>query len=198
MMTEKKVVCPYCMTKLVVQNPYKDKSVLNVICPKCKKKSRVVFKPEDEPMEAHTYLGDSKPQSNTFETQLGKTPTSNVSNGYETSLVNERKRISKVTAHLSCAGVNYPLSEGRNTIGRRSEIIRASIPIMTTDVYMSRRHCIIDVKILRDGSQKAVLYNFENKNSTFIDGVKVEKGDGIILMDGNIITMGDTKIIFSF
>ena len=61
---------------------------------------------------------------------------------------------------------------------------------------MSRQHCIINVSTLSDGSKKAVLSNYQNKNSTTIDGQLIGKGDEIRLTDGNSITMGHTTVTF--
>jgi hypothetical protein len=61
---------------------------------------------------------------------------------------------------------------------------------------MSRQHCKITVSTLPDGTKKAVLGNYLNKNQTTIDGQPIETGDSIRLTDGNTITMGYTTLIF--
>lgn len=214
-MLTKKVECPYCKSSFTVQN-LKDKLEVSLKCPKCKAELIVKFKPQAEPVEAHTYLGGSKPINNSYETQLGGGKMSshyNANNFGETQLGetkdkkgasddetsiggNSQSLIHQVTAHLTYGDVKYPLYEGRNIIGRKGNTSKATVQIATMDMYMSRSHCVIDVKLLPDGTQKAILSNYHNKNNTTIDGMQVMDGDAIRLMDGNSITMGCTTIKF--
>jgi len=93
-------------------------------------------------------------------------------------------------------GVEYPLEDGQNIIGRKGQTSKATIQIETPDRYMSRQHCSITVNQLPDGTMKAVLCNYQNKNLTSIDGQEIETGDAIRLTNGNSITMGHTTVIF--
>jgi hypothetical protein len=61
---------------------------------------------------------------------------------------------------------------------------------------MSRQHCSIEVSTLPDGTKKAVLRNYQNKNQTTVDGQPIENDDTIRLTDGNCITMGHTTVTF--
>ena len=61
---------------------------------------------------------------------------------------------------------------------------------------MSRQHCSITITTLPDGSMKAVLSNYQNKNLTLIDGQEIETGDAIRLTNGNAIKMGHTTVTF--
>jgi len=47
-----------------------------------------------------------------------------------------------------------------------------------------------------EGTLKAVLSNYQNKNQTSVDGQPVNGGDAIRLTDGNAITMGHTTVTF--
>ena len=90
----------------------------------------------------------------------------------------------------------YFLEEGQNIIGRKGNTSKATVQIATDDRYMSRQHCSITITTLPDGTKKAVLSNYQNKNLTTIDGQEIETGDAIRLVNGNRITMGHTTVIF--
>ena len=93
-------------------------------------------------------------------------------------------------------GVSYPLEEGQNIVGRKGTTSKATVQIETADRYMSRQHGSIRVTTLSDGTKKAVLSNYQNKNLTSVDGQEIAKGDEIRLTNGNRITMGHTTVIF--
>ena len=88
------------------------------------------------------------------------------------------------------------MEEGQNIVGRKGTTSRATIQIETADRYMSRQHVAITITTLPDGSLKAVLSNYQNKNLTTIDGQPIETGDSIRLTNGNSITMGHTTVTF--
>ena len=81
-------------------------------------------------------------------------------------------------------------------MGRKGNTSKATVQIETEDRYMSRQHCSIVVTTLPDGTKKAVLSNYQNKNSTIIDGQEIETGEAIRLVNGNRIIMGHTTIVF--
>jgi pSer/pThr/pTyr-binding forkhead associated (FHA) protein len=88
------------------------------------------------------------------------------------------------------------LEEGRNIVGRKGTTSKATVQIATEDRYMSRQHCSITVTTLPDGTKKAVLSNYQNKNLTTVDGQEIETGDEIRLTNGDRITMGHTTVVF--
>ena len=91
---------------------------------------------------------------------------------------------------------DYQLHLGINTLGRAAQTSRASIQIVTDDAYMSRMHCAIEVHKLPSGGYVHYFFNTENKNSTFVNGVKVENGDRMILCGGESIRMANTEVQF--
>lgn len=186
----KRVKCPQCNAVLDVKNS-KNEEVKQIACPSCQTLLQVRFAPQQEPIEAQTFLGT--PQSshplNNGETQLAV----GISGA-------TRLHISEQQTHshteLLYGGVNYPLVEGQNIVGRKGTTSKATVQIETADRYMSRQHCSITVTTLHDGTKKAVLSNYQNKNLTTIDGQPIETGDSIRLTDGNSITMGHTTVTF--
>ena len=188
-MQTKRIKCPSCGVVLDVQNS-KNELVKQITCPKCKAVLQVKFPPQQEPLEAKTYYAPPKqPVADNGATQLAG------SNYGATQLVTDTPKIS-TSAKLLYDGISYPLEEGQNIIGRKGNTSKATIQIATDDRYMSRQHCSITVTTLPDGTKKAVLSNYQNKNLTSIDGQEIETGDAIRLTDGNNITMGHTTVTF--
>lgn len=192
----KRIKCPKCNVVLDVKNS-KERPELLLNCPRCRTELLVKFPPREEPIEAPTFC-DAKPKTNqshqsvgsenfSFETQLGDTPFQSTS----------RERSKAKLPKLICNGETYVLSEGENVIGRRANTSLATIQIACTDRFMSRQHCIITITDKQDGTYKAVLSNYQNKNETSINGYKIDSGDAIVLNDGNTITMGHTAVTYS-
>ena len=188
-MQTKRIKCPSCSVVLDVQNS-KNELVKQITCPKCKAVLQVKFPPQQEPLEAKTYYAPPKK----LVADNGATQLAGTSYG-ATQLVTDTPKISTL-AKLLYDGISYPLEEGQNIIGRKGNTSKATIQIATDDRYMSRQHCSINVTTLPDGTKKAVLSNYQNKNLTSIDGQPIETGDAIRLTEGNSITMGHTTITF--
>ena len=197
-MQTNRIICPRCRAVLDVKNS-QNETVKQITCPSCKTPLQVKFQPQQEPLEAKTFYATPKqPAADSGKTQLGSAGGDTVLGGSvsgSTELHTPSQKGS-VTAKLSCGGKIYPLQDGRNIVGRQATTSEATVQIETVDRYMSRQHCIINVSTLSDGSKKAVLSNYQNKNSTTIDGQLIGKGDEIRLTDGNSITMGHTTVTF--
>ena len=188
-MQTKRIICPKCKAVLDVKNS-QNETVKQITCPSCKTVLQVKFQPQQEPMEAKTFYAPPKqPLADNGATQLVGS-----SFGATQLVMSPKKEVSK--ANLVFGGVSYPLEEGRNIVGRKASTSTATVQIETADRYMSRQHCSITVTTLPDGTKKAVLSNYQNKNQTTVDGQSIDIGDEIRLTDGNSITMGHTTITF--
>lgn len=185
----KRIQCPNCKVILDVKNS-KDEEVKQIKCKNCGTPLKVTFRPQQEPVEAHTYIAEpKKPSVDSGATQLsagsfGATQLAAATHKLETQ------------AKLMFGLVSYPLKEGQNIVGRMGSTSKATVQIETTDRYMSRQHCCITVTKLPDGTIKAVLSNYQNKNLTTVDGEPIETGDQIRLTNFNKITMGMTTVTF--
>lgn len=177
-MQTKRVKCPKCGVVLDVRNS-QNEEIKQITCPSCKSSLRVKFSIHEESLEAQTYYAPSSKTSDSCKTQL-------VSNNSNT--VN--------SASLLFNNQEYKLEDGLNIIGRKGSTSNVTIQIDTHDRYMSRMHCSIMISSLPDGTKKVVLSNYQNKNQTCVDNQRVEEGDAIRLVDGNIIIMGHTEICF--
>lgn len=202
-MQTKRIICPKCKAVLDVTNS-KNETLKQITCPSCKTILQVKFppqqeQPQQEPIEAHTYYAPSKrPMADSGETQLagagGETVLGDGLSG-ATQLYTPTQKTT-ATVKLTFEGKEYPLSEGQNIVGRQGTTSKATVQIETADRYMSRQHCSITVSTLPDGTKKAVLSNYQNKNLTSVDGQEIETGDEIRLTNGDRITMGHTTVTF--
>ena len=188
-MQTKRIKCPNCQVVLDVTNS-KNEQVKQITCPKCQAVLQVKFPPQQDPLEAETYYAPKKPIVDSGVTQLAGS-----SNG-ATQLVTPKEKSKESNARLVFEEHDYFLEEGQNIIGRKGNTSNADIQIATDDRYMSRQHCSITITTLPDGTKKAVLSNYQNKNLTTIDGQEIETGDAIRLINGNRITMGHTTVVF--
>lgn len=184
----KRVKCPNCGVVLDVKNS-KNEEVKQIACPQCKTVLLVKFTPPKEPLEAKTFLAPPKAASDNGATQLATG-----SFGATQLATADKKDCSD--ARLVFDDHLYYLEEGQNIVGRKGNTSKATVQIATDDRYMSRQHCAINVTTLPDGTKKAVLSNYQNKNLTSVNGQEIETGDAIRLFDGNSITMGHTTVIF--
>ena len=192
-MQSKRITCPKCGVILDVKNT-KDEEVKQVTCPNCKTLLKVKFA---QPIEAPTYYGGSKPGAEGA-TQLGGLGGATVLGGIKSGETQLGVPLAKVAdnLHLSFNGKDYSLQEGQNIVGRKASSSQATVHIETTDRYMSRQHISITVSTLPDGTKKAVLSNYQNKNQTIVDGQEIMAGDKIRLINGDKITMGHTTVEF--
>jgi pSer/pThr/pTyr-binding forkhead associated (FHA) protein len=202
-MQTKRIICPKCKAVLDVTNS-KNETLKQITCPSCKTILQVKFQPQQEqpqqePIEAKTYYAPPKrSMADSGATQLAGAGGETVLGGGlsgATQLYTPTQKTT-ATAKLTFEGNDYPLEEGQNIIGRKGNTSKADVQISTDDRYMSRQHCSITITTLPDGTKKAVLSNYQNKNLTTIDGQEIETGDAIRLVNGNRITMGHTTVIF--
>ena len=188
-MQEKRVKCTNCGVILDVRNS-KGEAVKIITCPECKSQLKVNFPPEavQEPLEAKTVLAN--PSSGETTTVLG----AGLSQSGDTQYV-PKPNIQK-QYYLFLNGKRYPLSAGRNVVGRKASSSDAQVQIETSDLYMSRRHICIEVIRLTDGSTKVFVSNDKNKNSTYVNGCKLNTGDRVVLTNGTQIKMGETIVTY--
>ena len=190
-MQTKRIICPNCKVVLDVTNS-KNEAVKQITCPKCQAVLQVKFPPQQAPLEAETFIVPPKrPTADNGETQLAG------SNYGATQLVTPNVQSKSSNARLVYDDKPYFLEEGQNIVGRMGTTSKATVQIATDDRYMSRQHCSITVTTLPDGTKKAVLSNYQNKNLTTVDGQEIETGDEIRLTNGNLITMGHTTVVFN-
>ena len=202
-MQTKRIICPKCKAVLDVKNS-QNEVVKQITCPSCKTILQVKFQPQQEqpqqePIEAKTYYAPPKrSMADSGATQLagagGETVLGGGLSGATQLYMPTQKTTS--TAKLTFEGNDYPLEEGQNIVGRKGTTSKATVQIATEDRYMSRQHCSITVTTLPDGTKKAVLSNYQNKNLTSVDGQEIETGDEIRLTNGDRITMGHTTVVF--
>lgn len=104
-----------------------------------------------------------------------------------------------VIGQLLFNGQHFPLSEGVNTVGRRSGNNNATIQLPTDDRSMSRLHVQIQVTRLKSGRVKAVLTDLRDREKvrllpTRVDDEPLQPEDAFVLAQGDTLTLGHTTL----
>ncbi len=85
---------------------------------------------------------------------------------------------------------------GDNVIGRRNkDTSGVDVPIITSDPSMGRKHCVIRVKEMGDGTLGYFLRDFPSLTGTFLRNVLVGKNEQVRIGEGAVITIGATTFI---
>jgi len=166
--------CPSCKSVLEF-----DRAAISVVkCPKCSYKGNVAdFKQVEKKVESsETEFAASLPTNKLYRPGKLELQKSDVPWLQDERIVN--------------------LQRGINTIGRTSCNSTSNIQLPTTDPYMSKAHTIIDVIMKNDGVFEHRLSDKESKNGTFHNGDRLESGDVIKLVPGDIIKIGHTLFKF--
>lgn len=90
----------------------------------------------------------------------------------------------------------FELSTGVQTLGREANPPKADILLPTTDGYIGRCHIKIEVKETSNGRIKHLLADCNSVNGTYINGIKLNKGEVIVLTNNDEIKIGHTTFTF--
>lgn len=88
-----------------------------------------------------------------------------------------------------------PLKEGDNIIGRRNKGTEVDVSIETSDPSMDRKHCILNVRINKQGEIIYTLRDNQSITGTFLMNEILGDRDRIRIEEGAIITLGATTLI---
>lgn len=178
MMKNIRIKCPNCGAILTVtDNPAN--AGKNVRCPNCGIRSKY---------EEFRRIAESEKYDDSTEV-CGK---KSGENSEEKTEVSPGKLLDETT------GRSYELKEGLNLVGRMTykSPPKASLPILTEDMGMSRAHFYIHVMLGKDGLYHSYIYNASNKNATFINAEELQSPDKVGLKDGDVISVSRTKLKF--
>lgn len=103
------------------------------------------------------------------------------------------------TGCLKCGRGSYPLRIGTNKVGRKSPTSEADIQIETDDHSMSRLHMEVEVVQLKSGRIKVIASDARKASLSeakpiFHEDVPLENADKVVLVNGDVLTLGDTKV----
>lgn len=180
------IKCPECGKILLIknQNNIETLSKKYVTCPVCKTRNQF------ENFEKVTKREDDE------RTITGKVPGSN--NEDATILPSSSTSIGKLLNLQSKS--EYQLKIGKNTLGRKVSnplpTVSIAVEEMQTNNSMSREHAIIEVSRMGNGSCRHILYNWKNKNGTYINGTSLEGKDSAVLNDGDLLRFGQVVMKF--
>lgn len=171
-----RIKCPKCSVLLEVRNS-KNEAVKSIKCPKCGSVLQIRFRVEKEEEKPIPVDAGIDEEETSLETVL---PTTHFSK-----------------AMFICDGLRYELNVGMNVVGRSSSQSTANVQIQCGDIYMSRSHANVNVVKTSSGKLRCIITNGNNKNPIFINGVKLEKDDEVILSHDDEIKMGNTLMRFA-
>ena len=176
-----RIKCPHCGAVLIVKK-MPGLETKNIPCPICK--------------SVHKFTEYKAPrQMAPGGTDDPTTPGDATTGSDHTLPVGDRAWVIGKLRQKGHSG-DYKLSLGLNTLGRAAQTSHATVQIKTDDNYMSRMHAAIEVQKLPSGGYIHYFFNTENKNPTYINGMKVEKDDRIVLRSGDIVKMANTELTF--
>lgn len=178
-----KIKCPFCGAVIrVKQQAGLDKA--SVTCPVCSKKTPFT---QWLPVTPNAAEETELPEALRAWSGAGKAATGGFANAIVGCLIEQ-------------SGKRWALHQGVNTVGRKlqSDPQQVDIPVFdyTGERKMSRKHAKIEVARLADGSVKHILYNWQNKNETCVDGNQIESGDRIVLKSGMVIRLTNVDVKF--
>ena len=100
----------------------------------------------------------------------------------------------------------FPLREGRQVIGRKNTGLPCDLMIATQDPYMSRNHCVLEVKRGKSGGYDYLISDRKmthgtpenmSSNGTYVNALAkpLQPNDVVYLNDGDTIQLGQTKAV---
>lgn len=167
----KRIFCPKCDNQLSFdESKYPDGKVLAFVCPQCGSQ----FKIKLGRKVIKTDLGQEK-----------EVKEPDFSCGYITVIENTFGFKQEL-----------PLIMGDNVIGRRNkDTDGVDAPIITTDPSVGRKHCVIHVKMNKQGKFIYTVRDFPSLTGTFYRSSLLGKKEQVQIGEGAIVTMGATTFI---
>ena len=90
---------------------------------------------------------------------------------------------------------DIPLYEGDNIIGRFVKGTNANAAFKTVDPSIDTTHCIVNVKLLKDGRTTITLRDAPSGTGTFLQGEILNDRERATIENGSIINIGAATII---
>ena len=178
-----KIKCPHCGVTLKLNSNIPGLEQKSITCPVCKEKSPfTAYKHVREEAEPGTQYGGSERTQYGGEGPTHYGGTKNTQLGYLLT--------------LTAAAERYPLQMGRNVVGRKAEGSSATVQVVSSN-RLSREHLVIEAKEVPGKGlvHYASLYK-ERCNATFVNDVRLEFGDCVILRSGDLLRLPDTVLRF--
>lgn len=170
----KRVRCPKCEEYITFdETKYQNNSTLIFTCPYCGKQFGI-------------RLGSSKVRPRQDDEKPGETEGENNDLGSITVIENDY-----------CFKQVLPLKMGDNTIGRYMKGNNINTPIETGDLTMDLLHCIINVSRDKRGRVKYILRDGPSNHGTFLNGLRINPRERIIIENGAVFNIGVTTVILN-
>lgn len=170
-----RVRCPKCESFITFDDTkYQENSTLIFTCPYCGKQFGIRLKTsKDLQKQEGKKSGDGDMTSNK---DLG-------------SII--------VMENDYCYKQVLPLHIGDNTIGRYMKGNNINMPIETGDLTMDLLHCVINVSVDKRGNIKYILRDGPSNHGTFLNGIRINPKEKIIIENGAIFNIGVTTLMLN-
>jgi len=177
------VKCPKCNNTIGIRNHSGSDTIL-IKCPICHEDLTIKLKPHPIKLgdisHAHAPV-NPRPQP--------------VKNNDETIGVWD---LPKGNPLLMMYGQKYPLRAGFNTVGRKSAMSTATLQLPVEDQHMSRTNAMVNVSRGASGGWHVTINSCNERNLVKINNRQLAMGDKAILQPGDVIMMGQTKVVFVY
>lgn len=168
-----RIKCPQCQSILSSQNTLPRDKVL--VCSKCSYKG---------------LYASFQPIQNGLQNDLPDAPTMIVNKSVNDALAKGHLKLTKST-------IVFFLKDGENRVGRKVDDSKCEHKVENGDTHLSRLHFTVNVVF----NKVALCFDHQlidngSKNGTFLNNEKVNKGDILLLTQGDTIRAGKTEFEF--
>lgn len=186
-----KIKCPCCGAVLSVANTEGIETKM-VTCPNCKTKNS--FASYKRVVPVNKVWGDETRLPGTGSSHDDETKLSGVGHDDTVLSSDTEDNIGVLVMHPERTRLRLKL--GVNIVGRQSSSGMADVQIPTDNLKVSRKHSKVEVRLVPGKGYCYYISNAENKNSTYVNGTKLENGECLVLQPGDEIMMADLRITF--
>lgn len=104
----------------------------------------------------------------------------------------------KLRPYIFGNGRVYPLSVGKNIVGRRPNVAGATcISLGTNDASLLDEHAVISVTKMFDGSFQTLIGSLSDKGRVYVNGKEVMTGTSMMLDIGSKIQLGNVNVVYT-
>lgn len=149
-----------------------------VVCPNCHRRTEV-----------------KNPHGAQFVRLVCSNPTCGLSMkvNFSETVVKENPHRYDLPGYLKWGRKIYPLSKGRNVVGRLSDKVTVDVAIPTDDKTVSRKHCLIEAVEVNNGQMKVILSDMRDIQR--ITALPILLNDEVLYPEDRIVLDSEDRIV---
>jgi len=195
------IKCPKCHNTIGIRN-HSDSNTFNIRCPFCQEELTIKLKPHPIKLGnvPNFNTQPKQPSSQQPKTQPYTQPRPQPSQQpeYHSDKTVDIDDLPTGNPELVMFGQKYILRAGCNTVGRKSDTSTSTLQLPVADKHMSRTNASINVSKNASGRWHTTINSCNERNLVKINDHSLEMGDTASLRPGDVITMGQTKMMFMY